>query len=431
MNTAWLKYARFGVLLLLAVLVLLVVVYFHSVLQPFALALFFSYLLSPIISRLNRVYIRKKRVPRGVAILVVYFVFLGGFILGGIYLVPKLSHEVNSLVKGLPVMLKKAEVEILVPLENRLNDWLAQLDPPQIKKPEPEPEDSVTVRNYGIPEEAISDTPSADPLTFLVEGFTFEIRKLGEDRFEVIPRKKEVLSPETPEPVGLSKQVSGLFKQIRTSFENNFLEVVQVSRKYLVQIANSFFTTFLVLMISAFILLDPERIQKFFISLVPRTFQVEYAGFLARLDKGLSGVVRGQVTICLVNGILTGVGIAFLGVPFVFTLSLLATIFSLIPIFGVLISTIPIILMASTVSLTTSALALAWILLIHFLEGNFLNPKILGDASKIHPVLIVFALVVGQYLGGIMGALLAVPVFSLIQNSFLYIQSLAEQWETT
>ena len=87
--------------------------------------------------------------------------------------------------------------------------------------------------------------------------------------------------------------------------------------------------------------------------------------------------------------------------------------------------------MALTVSFGTAVLALLWILAIHFLEGNFLNPKIMGDSAKIHPVLIIFALVVGEYVGGIFGALLAVPVFSLLQTSFLFLKSLAEQAEAT
>ncbi|MCZ6628771.1 MAG: AI-2E family transporter, partial [SAR324 cluster bacterium] len=190
-----------------------------------------------------------------------------------------------------------------------------------------------------------------------------------------------------------------------------------------------FFTTFLVLMTSAFILINPERIIDFLRSLVPVRHHDTFNDLMRRLDRGLSGVVRGQLLICLINGTLTGIGIAVIGVPFVITLTFIATVFSLIPIFGVLISTIPIILIALTVSFSTALLALGWILIVHFLEGNFLNPKIMGDSSHIHPALIIFALVVGQYLGGIMGALLAVPVFSLVQNSFLFLKSLAEQVE--
>jgi predicted PurR-regulated permease PerM len=128
----------------------------------------------------------------------------------------------------------------------------------------------------------------------------------------------------------------------------------------------------------------------------------------------------------MVNGVLTGIGVAVLGVPFVVTLSVIAALFSLIPIFGVLISSIPILIMALTVSLTAALLALGWILLIHFFEGNFLNPKILGDSAKIHPVLVVFALLVGEHFAGVLGALLAVPIFSLVQNSFLFLKHQAE-----
>ena len=168
----------------------------------------------------------------------------------------------------------------------------------------------------------------------------------------------------------------------------------------------------------------------FLCSLVPDRHHHAFNRFIHGLDHGLSGVVRGQVMICLINGSLTGIGIAIIGVPFVFSLTLIATVFSLIPIFGVLISTIPIILIALTVSFTTALAALGWILIIHFIEGNFLNPKVMGDSSKIHPVFIIFALMVGQYMGGIMGALLAVPAFSLLQNSFLFLKGLAEEVET-
>jgi predicted PurR-regulated permease PerM len=228
------------------------------------------------------------------------------------------------------------------------------------------------------------------------------------------------------EPFRFNRQFSSAFAQFRTGFEENIIELFQLGRQAVRVLLNSFFSLFLTLMISGFLLLDPSRIRNFIRSLVPPRHAHAFDDLLERLDFGLSGVVRGQALICLINGVLTGIGVALLGIPFVVTLSVLAAVFSLIPIFGVLISTIPILLMALTVSFTTVLLALGWILAIHFLEGNFLNPKILGDSSKIHPVLIVFALVVGEHFFGVMGALLAVPIFSLLQNSFLFIKHKAE-----
>jgi predicted PurR-regulated permease PerM len=59
-----------------------------------------------------------------------------------------------------------------------------------------------------------------------------------------------------------------------------------------------------------------------------------------------------------------------------------------------------------------------WILGIHQLEANLLNPKIIGDAAKLHPVLVVMSLVAGEHFYGLAGALLAVPALSLAQSIF-------------
>jgi predicted PurR-regulated permease PerM len=65
---------------------------------------------------------------------------------------------------------------------------------------------------------------------------------------------------------------------------------------------------------------------------------------------------------------------------------------------------------------------LAWVVAIHQLEANFLNPKIMGDAARVHPVLVVFALLAGEHLAGIVGALLAVPTLSITQTLFFQLR---------
>lgn len=426
------KYSRFAVLLLLVAVLLIVLVEFREVLLPFALAALLAYLLAPVIGRLNQLRILKRQVPRGAAILLVYTLFLSLLTLGGFYIVPRFTSEVNKLAQELPILLQEVERDWVVPLELRVNAWLAEILPHP-----PPPAPLVTVE--GAPNGAAANggageanLTAAEPLLKFVDDYTYVVRRIDDTRFEIIPKKRSKLKANSTKPAwDFRGQISGTFRDLRADFESNLLEFLVLGRRYLVAIVSSFFATFLVLMISAFMLVDPERLKRFAISLVPARDQAKYVEWMARLDRGLSGVVRGQGMICLINGALTGVGIGLLGVPFVITLSLIATVFSLIPIFGVLISTVPILLMGLTVSFGTAVLALLWILAIHFLEGNFLNPKIMGDSAKIHPVLIIFALVVGEYVGGIFGALLAVPVFSLLQTSFLFLKSLAEQAEAT
>jgi predicted PurR-regulated permease PerM len=73
---------------------------------------------------------------------------------------------------------------------------------------------------------------------------------------------------------------------------------------------------------------------------------------------------------------------------------------------------------------------LSWIVGIHFIEANLLNPKIIGTAAKMHPVLVIFALVLGEHSFGLTGALLAVPTASIIQVLFQFFRRKAWKVET-
>ena len=426
------KNSRFFVLLLLAVAVVLSLYFFRKVILPFGVAAFLAYLIAPVIERLSALRFRGRLIHRAISIITVYTAAIGIITLAGFYLIPKLSTEVNRLVRDLPTILRNLEETVVAPMDDRVNNWLAEF----VSLPEPESDQSEALPEIQQPErngEIVTTNGVGDGfLVKLVEDYTYVVKRLDEDRFEIIPTKRIKQSGHTDQikSFDFNRQIGTIFGQFRSLFESNFIELLRLSRTYVLAILGSFFTTFLVLMLSAFILVNPHRMIDFLCSLVPERHHGAFDSLIRGLDRGLSGVVRGQVLICLINGTLTGIGISIIGVPYVFTLTLIATVFSLIPIFGVLISTIPILLMGLTVSFTTALMAMVWILVIHFIEGNFLNPKVLGDSSKIHPVLIVFALVVGQYLGGIMGALLAVPAFSLVQNSFLFLKGLAEEVES-
>jgi predicted PurR-regulated permease PerM len=115
-----------------------------------------------------------------------------------------------------------------------------------------------------------------------------------------------------------------------------------------------------------------------------------------------------------------------LGIKYSFLLALFAGSFSLIPIFGTIISSVPIVVIAlissedGSFSLVPPGLVLAWISGIHLLEANVLNPKIIGDTAHMHPGIVIFALLAGEQVYGLTGALLAVPVASMVQTIYLY-----------
>lgn len=198
-------------------------------------------------------------------------------------------------------------------------------------------------------------------------------------------------------------------------------KIVAFGQGAIFRILGSMYEVLLILMLTAFIVIDRRGISEFFASLPPPNQRANYETLMSYVDRGLAGVIRGQLLICVVNGLLTWVGLLIYGIPYAAPLACVAAVFSLIPVFGTIASSIPIVLVSFTTEGTGgAAFALAWIGLIHLLEANLFNPLIMGSNAEMHPVIIIFALLAGEHAFGVWGALLAVPTASIIQSTFKY-----------
>jgi predicted PurR-regulated permease PerM len=209
--------------------------------------------------------------------------------------------------------------------------------------------------------------------------------------------------------------------------QENSLEIARAVRDLLVGVSRVIFVFFITLMLAAYMMLTRERIMGFFRSLVRPSGRAGFDSLLARMDRGLSGVVRGQLVICGINGALSAVGFAIVGLKYWPVMALLAAVMSLVPIFGSIASAVPAVAIGLTQGLGTATFVLFWIIGIHQLEANVLNPKIMGDSAKIHPVLVIFALLAGEHFFHVVGALLAVPVMSIAQSVFLHVRAVTNR----
>lgn len=209
------------------------------------------------------------------------------------------------------------------------------------------------------------------------------------------------------------------------ALRSNATQIFGFGSRVITALVTTIFGSFLVLMLTAFLSGDANRIRNYAASLIPPEYLSSYIDVTRGITIGLAGVVRGQVLICLTNGVLTFLGLWLLDVKFPFVLALIATVFSLVPIFGSIISSIPIVAIALTDSLPKGVFSLLWIIGIHLVEANLLNPKIMGDAAKIHPVVVVFALIAGERTWGLIGALFAVPITSVLLAFFKFFQGRA------
>jgi predicted PurR-regulated permease PerM len=398
---SWLR--RFARVWGFALFILFVLVAFRAVVLPFVLGGLVAYILAPLVAGLSSVRLGKRLLPRGAAILMVYLglaAAIAGFVAA--FAAP-LSADFARLFREAPGFFAHVRKD-LVP---RADAWIEANFPREapVEDEGPHPERKLVV------------TPAANGrFEISLEGLELELKPTGGGRYVIGPRSDENEK---------HTRLADLIGRAATSTQAELSKVLGVGQRFVRSAFKAFAWFVLTFMVAAYLLVDPGRAIGFLRSLVPVEQQAAFGDLLREVDRGLGGVVRGQLIICAVNGLLTTVGLLIFKVKFALLLGMLAGVFSFIPVFGSILSSVPIVTIALAsgsegVALSTGIGVLLWIVGIHFLEANLFNPKIIGTAAKIHPVVVVFALLVGEEFGGLIGALLAVPIASMVQAVFVF-----------
>ncbi len=394
---------RFTFVSVWGVVALAIVIGFRAVLAPFVFGIVIAYVLSPVVGWIARRRVGGRAIPRWVAIVGLYVVMLTGMWASIQVTAPRLATEVRDFVRtDLPRYSREVR-----------ENWLprARAVVQRFTGSAREAPGGDTAAAGGGSESNVRIVRNADGSLDVVlprGGLTLEHEG---NRLRLAPnrgRGSDVL------------EVEVLVDRIRAFGAGHAGDILNFGRGLIGGVIGGVFGFFITLMLSAYILLTEDRILNFLRSLVRPESRGAFEELLTRIDRGLSGVVRGQLVICGINGVLSAIGFAIAGLKYWPVLALIAAVFSLIPIFGAILSSIPAVLIGLSQSVYAGVFALVWVIGIHQLEANLLNPKIMGDAAKIHPVLVVFSLLAGERSFGILGALLAVPVMSLVQSVFLH-----------
>ena len=176
--------------------------------------------------------------------------------------------------------------------------------------------------------------------------------------------------------------------------------------------ATSFATGFLLMAVVLFYFLkDGDRIWAFFLRMFPddRRDKARLSGF--RVMEVLGGYIRGTAIVALVDAVCIGAALFFLGVPLALPLTVIVFVGSFIPLVGATAAGIFAALIALVANGPVVALVVVIvIILVNQLEGNFLQPVVMGKSLSIHALVILLALTAGTILAGIIGAILAVPI---------------------
>ncbi len=159
-----------------------------------------------------------------------------------------------------------------------------------------------------------------------------------------------------------------------------------------------------------FWLLEHARLQRYVLAYFPADNRAGARDIWNEVETRLGLWVRGQLTLMGTMGVATATAYALLGVPGALLLGLIAAITEAIPIVGPLLGAIPAILVASTVSPELALIVAGVYVVIQLTEGSVLVPLVMRNTIGISPLLVMLSLLVGAAAGGLLGALLAVPI---------------------
>lgn len=187
---------------------------------------------------------------------------------------------------------------------------------------------------------------------------------------------------------------------------------------------------FLMLIVSIYLLIDRERITGAALGLIPETMRDQTVELFHVVESTLFRFLKAQLFLCGLMGVI-GWAIAFFTIgEYAVLIGLWVGFMELIPVLGAILGAVPAVLLALLNSPTQALLVAGIFLVVQQIEGNVLVPRITGDAVRVHPLWVLFALLAATALYGIVGAIFAVPIVAIIAAAIRYLKGtlVFESW---
>lgn len=335
----------------------------QPVLVPVAIAAILSYLLSPLVHWIRKKALREHKLSRTRAILLVYSALTIFFTVIALMVIIPASSQLNELIQDREKIIKNAQKK-LSSFSNVIESFNASSD-------------KTTIQPDKTDDEAINNLL----WNKLVDW---------------------IKNPET------SQKIVGFLGKTA----NGFVGVLGYALGLILVPVYLFFF----LRDSAFI----ERNWDMIIPLKNSTLKDEIVSLIKEINGYIVAYFRGQVLVSVIDGALTGIILMLLGLDYALVIGVSLAIFGVIPFVGFIITAIPALLIAAGQDGGPGPL---WVLIVFIavqqFDGFFIQPKIVGESVGLHPLTVIFSVLCWSLLiGGILGALLAVPLTASIKVLF-------------
>lgn len=187
--------------------------------------------------------------------------------------------------------------------------------------------------------------------------------------------------------------------------------------------------SFIIFLFAAFYFLKEGRnmLDKF-LNFIPNDYKVEVDILIRRINSVLGGYLRGQVFLVFFVSLILFICLTILGIKFSLILAVFSGFAEIVPIIGPIVAAVVVALISfiggsSNFNLTPIQIALAVVIIytvVRQFQDYLINPYIMGKITKLHPLIILFAVIAGEHTAGILGLILAVPIAGILKILFEY-----------
>ena len=210
----------------------------------------------------------------------------------------------------------------------------------------------------------------------------------------------------------LGQQIAGTLSNLASSLAGGILPLLG-------GVAGGMVNILLTVVISIYLLIYGAGAFNWIRNATPRSRRGQLGSTIEILQRVVGGYIRGQILLCTIVGFLVGVGLLIIGFPFAVLMGVLTFVTEFIPVLGTIFAGSVAVLLALTQGGWVMAIkVLIFFVLVHIFEGYILSPRLIGNAVKLNPAIMLIALTVGSELFGVFGAIFAAPTAGLLQALF-------------
>lgn len=214
--------------------------------------------------------------------------------------------------------------------------------------------------------------------------------------------------------ISISPQLLSQVPPFASRFVDNFILYLSNIVAFIPSVAQFLFSVFIVLIISFYFIIDKNKITQEIYDLTPTNWHEQIKFVIQAIDKTFASFIRIQLLFGLIAGLITWVILEILGIELALAMGFLSGILNILPLIGPILGLIPPVLLAFTIDPAKGLIVLLIILISQQIVFNIWAPRLMGNAFKLHPLVVLISFFIGFKIAGGFGAIFAIPILSIL-----------------